>query len=413
VTTVLSARGVGKAYDMRWAGEARTFRAAISRRAATVRRGSDHQRWALQDVSFELAAGRSLGLIGHNGAGKSTLLRLASGIGRPTTGSLFVHPRTASILNLGASFDDQLTGIENAYTAALIAGFSRKRSRHAIDEIIEFSGLGDFASAPVRTYSDGMRLRLAFSVVTMERPQLLVLDEVLAVGDLDFSQRCEERITTMQKQGTSLLLASHSQDEVEAICKEALWLHRGRVRARGDAAMVGERYANAMSEETLKRTPVGAPDGDGPTLGERRFGSQEIVFSGVELRGRGRTDGGRAVVDSGGKLVVSFRLETSTHKIAEPIVGLTVRRAGDETIIMSINTSADRVSLGPAVTECELELTIARVDLPAGDYSIDVGLYERAWEHAYDYHYASYGLRVEGPEASEGILLPPRHWRLI
>jgi lipopolysaccharide transport system ATP-binding protein len=413
MTPVLSFQGVGKAYDMRWAGEVRTLRGVLSRRAAALRRSSERQRWALRDVTFELPVGRSLGLIGHNGAGKSTLLRLASGVGRPTTGTVYVHPRTASVLSLGSSFDAQLTGIENAYTAALIAGFSRRRARHAIDEIIEFSGLGEYAWAPVRTYSDGMMLRLAFSVATAERPQLLVLDEVLAVGDLEFSRRCEERIAAMQKQGTSVLLASHSLEEIEATCAEALWVHRGRIRDRGDAATVGNRYEAAMSQETLERTPVGAPDDEGPVLGRRRFGSQEMVFSRVEIRGSSRTAGNRPIVQSGGPLVVSFAIESRSGGIDEPVVGMTVRRTDDEAILISVNTSADQVLLGRDVKRRELELTIDRLDLPGGDYFIDVGLYESSWDHAYDYHYASYQLRVEGPEMTEGVLLPPRHWRLI
>ena len=257
-----------------------------------------------------------------------------------------------------------------------------------------------------------MKLRLAFSVVTMERPALLVLDEVLAVGDMDFSERCAARISEMQTRGTSLLLASHSVEEIEAHCQEALWLHRGQVRARGDAATVIDRYVNAMSEETQARTPVGSADDDGPILGQERFGSQEMVIAKVEVRGSAIATDGAPVIDTGGRLTITLGLEARTDRISDPIVGMTIRRSQDELVVLDVNTSADRVSLGQGITQREVELIIDRVDLPAGEYTLDFGVYERSWEHAYDYHYAWYGLHVRGPAGGEGVMHPPRQWRL-
>lgn len=412
MTAVLSASAVAKAYDMHWSHGAPSLRTVFNRQKALLR-DPDSIRWALDDVSFQIAAGRSLGLIGHNGAGKSTLLRLASGLGRPTRGRLRTDSDTASVLNLGSTFDLQLTGLENALTTAVVAGLTQRQARAAMDDIVEFSGLGEFMDAPVRTYSEGMKLRLAFSVVTWRRPRLLVLDEVLAVGDADFHRACEDRIAEMQAAGTSVLLASHSLEEVETTCQDALWLHRGRVRGYGDAATVGESYLEAVHEETLARTPVGAGDGRGGlVLGEDRFGSQELVIEEVLIDGR-PSDRGPAVVSTGSPLKLELALLARGDPIDEPIVGVTLRRAGVELIVFDLNSSTDRLSLGKGLIHARVELALDRLDLPAGDYTLDVGVYEQSWEHAYDFHWGAYAIRVEGRSTGQGVLQPPHRWRAL
>jgi lipopolysaccharide transport system ATP-binding protein len=409
MSAVLSANRVGKAYDMHFSHGPPGLRSVLGRRRSLLRH-PERIRWALEDVSFEIAAGRSLGLIGHNGAGKSTLLRLASGLGRPTRGQLRAVPDTGSVLNLGSTFDLQLTGRENALTTAMIAGMTQREARAAMDEMIEFSGLGEYIDAPVRTYSEGMKLRLAFSVVTWRRPRLLVLDEVLAVGDAEFRRVCEERIAAMQEAGTSVLLASHSLAEIEATCEDALWLHRGRVRGQGGAATVIERYLDAVREETMARTPVGAGDGKGGlTLGQDRFGSQELVIEEVLVEGRPAER--QAVISSGAPLRIELSLAAVEAPVDDPIVGIALRRAADELVVFDCNSDADRLALGGDVRRARVELVIERLDLPAGEYTLDVGVYERAWEHAYDFHWAAYTVRVEGGEGGQGVLRPPQRWR--
>lgn len=393
---------VWKAYPD-WAGQPRTLRGAFARRVPLLRTKDSPRRWALREVSLELAAGHSLGLIGHNGAGKSTLLRLASGLGRPTRGRVAVHPDTASVLNLGAAFDLQLTGRENALTAALVAGLTRGEAARALPAMLDFSELEDFIDSPMRTYSEGMKLRLAFSVMAGLEPRVLVLDEVLSVGDLSFQQRCQERIAELRASGTSLVLASHSAEEVASTCEQVLWLHRGAPRALGDADTVLAEYEAAVHETSLARTPVGAgPAENGLTLGENRFGSQEMVVEEVRLA--------PGTVRSGDALRVAVRVAARDDAIADPIVGVSIRRRFDDVIVLDLSSRAGGFTLGREVREATVELSIERLDLPAGAYAVDVGVYEQAWEYAYDFHYAAYELQVEGPSGGKGLLAPPHRW---
>jgi lipopolysaccharide transport system ATP-binding protein len=404
VSAILQLDGVWKAYPER-ARRERTVRGMLAGSVPLLRRGG--VRWALRGIDLELAAGRSLGIVGHNGAGKSTLLRLLSGLGRPTRGAVWVHPDSASVLNLGAAFDLESSGRENAYTAALVAGHGRAAARRLVPGALRFAELEEFADAPVRTYSDGMRLRLAFGVVAERRPRLLALDEVLAVGDLAFRRKCEDRIAEMRAQGTSIVLVSHALEDIARTCDQAAWLHRGAVRASGAVDDVLAQYRGAMLERTRGRTPVGAGrDDHGLQLGVDRFGSQELRVVGVEV------DGGPApaVVASGGPLRVRVRLATDGQPIDDPIVCVSLRRRSDEALIFDLSTRADGAQLGAAVDEAEVELAVERLELSAGEYALDVGVFERDWEYAYDFHSCAYPVRVEGRVAGSGVLLPAHGW---
>jgi ABC-type polysaccharide/polyol phosphate transport system ATPase subunit len=204
--------------------------------------------WALRDLSFSVARGESLGIVGRNGAGKSTLLKVISRVLKPTTGSVQVHGRVSPILELGAGFDHELTGIENIFLNGLLLGRTRREVDDRLEEIIEFSGLGDFIRAPVRNYSSGMLARLGFAVATAWVPDLLILDEVLAVGDASFVERCDERLQSFRDHGTTVIVVSHATQAVLQTCKRCLWLDAGRLIADGPAAEVVARYLSAGTD---------------------------------------------------------------------------------------------------------------------------------------------------------------------
>lgn len=203
--------------------------------------------WALDDVSLSIREGETVAIVGRNGAGKSTLLKVISKVLKPTRGRLVVTGRVSPILELGTGFDLELTGRENIFLNALLLGFSRREVESRVDEIIEFSGLHDFIRSPIRTYSSGMLARLGFAVATGWRPDVLILDEVLAVGDARFQGRCEERLREFRKAGTALLLVSHDAAAVRANCSRAIWLERGELRADGPVDDVIERYSRFSS----------------------------------------------------------------------------------------------------------------------------------------------------------------------
>jgi ABC-2 type transport system ATP-binding protein/lipopolysaccharide transport system ATP-binding protein len=191
------------------------------------------QLWALREVSLRVNSGESLGIIGRNGAGKSTLLKVISRVLPATAGRVHVRGRVAPMLELGSGFDFELTGQENIFLNALLLGHARREIEERFDSIVEFSGLADFIRSPIRNYSTGMLSRLAFSVLTAWKPEVLVLDESLAVGDVHFVKKCEERIEELQAHGTTLLLVSHIAEAVRAHCRRCVWLEAGRLRADG------------------------------------------------------------------------------------------------------------------------------------------------------------------------------------
>lgn len=215
--------------------------------------------WALRDLSFSIAPGRMVGVIGANGAGKSTLLRLIGGIGRPDAGRIEVHGRIGALLDLGAGFHHDLTGRENVYIGGVVAGLSRRQVRQRFDAIVDFAGMQEFIDYPVRTYSTGMAMRLAFALAIHIEPEILLIDEVLAVGDMAFARKCLERITEFKAQGCTILLVSHDVAYIAELCDEALWLHKGHLEAHGPADMVVNQYVSAVEAETPQSTPATPP----------------------------------------------------------------------------------------------------------------------------------------------------------
>ena len=185
---------------------------------------------ALQDISFKIEAGDTFGIIGLNGSGKSTLLKVISGILKPTTGSVKVHGTIAPLIELGAGFDPDLTARENIFLNGSVLGFSREFMREKFDEIVEFSELQDFVDVPIKNFSSGMVARIGFSVATIVKPDILICDEILAVGDYKFQEKCEQRIKDLMSGGTTVILVSHSIQQVERICNHILWLEHGKMK---------------------------------------------------------------------------------------------------------------------------------------------------------------------------------------
>jgi ABC-type polysaccharide/polyol phosphate transport system ATPase subunit len=204
---------------------------------------------SLDDVSFTVGRGKALGVMGHNGAGKSTLLRIAAGILQPRHGISIVRGRIAPVIDLGFGLENELTGRENIIFNGALLGRSREEMAAKMEEIVDFAELGDFIDNPVRTYSTGMIVRLAFSVATTVEAQILLLDEVLSVGDERFQRKCGERMAEFRERGVTILFVSHGLDAVETICDEGLWLEHGRVVAHGPVSEVVEKYREAAQKE--------------------------------------------------------------------------------------------------------------------------------------------------------------------
>ena len=205
--------------------------------------------WALRDISFEVKKGEVLGIIGHNGAGKSTLLKVISGILKPTTGSVQVSGTIVPMLELGSGFDFDLTGRENVFLNGAILGYSEQFLKEKYEEIVAFSELRQFIDVPLRNYSSGMVMRLAFSIATVVQPDILIVDEILAVGDAEFQEKSKKRMLELMGGGTTVLFVSHSLVQIREMCNRAIWLEHGQIKMCGDAQDVCDGYEDGVGEE--------------------------------------------------------------------------------------------------------------------------------------------------------------------
>jgi lipopolysaccharide transport system ATP-binding protein len=329
---VLRADGLGKRYRINRLERAQTLRVAIHRFAASpIRRFHDAVRspredellWAVRDVSFELEQGEVLGVVGRNGAGKSTLLRILSGITDPTEGYAEVTGRLSSLLEVGTGFHPELTGRDNIYLNGAILGMRRSEVAAKFDSIVEFSGIESFIDTPVKRYSSGMSMRLAFAVAAHLEPDILLVDEVLAVGDAEFQKRCIGKMREATGEGRTVLFVSHNMASVRALSDRAILLERGRVSAEGSVDDVLSEYLNtdakatsggAISEDTprvgsgdVRIRHVELLDVDGRPLSEARLGQTLVVVLGLEAT----RPVGTAVVEVGISSADGLRVTTS------------------------------------------------------------------------------------------------------
>jgi ABC-type polysaccharide/polyol phosphate transport system ATPase subunit len=261
--------------------------------SALFGRNASHELWALRDVSLRLQAGESVGLIGHNGAGKTTLLRLLAGITRPTRGSVKTQGRLASLINLGAGFHPELTGRENVYLNGVILGLSRDEVRRRFDEIVDFADIGPYIDAPLKRYSSGMYARLGFAVAAHVDPDVLLVDEVLSVGDVGFQDRSIRKMLSFRDDGRAILFVSHNLSAIEMMCQRVVWLDYGSIRMHGPTQQVVRAYIDAVdtslveaagaddlpgdSDEPLLLAEVALHDGSGAITSELEFGDPLCV----------------------------------------------------------------------------------------------------------------------------------------
>jgi ABC-type polysaccharide/polyol phosphate transport system ATPase subunit len=358
MTTALRVEGVAKQY--------RIYEHPSDRLVESLTRGRvkrHREFWALRDISFEVEKGTTTGIVGPNGSGKSTLLQIVTGTLEPTHGRVLVEGRVAALLELGAGFNPEFTGLENVYMNAALMGFSRRETDGRLKEIERFAEIGDFLHQPVKTYSSGMYVRLAFAIAVNTDPDVLVVDEALSVGDTIFQHRCVRRIREMQEAGTTILFVSHEPTLVRALCSRAIFLNAGRMLADGEPMDVLNRYQRlimareeAYDEETA---PVGgaledegaadptsttAPVGRAPLSYTYRHGNRDAEIVSAELvNARGEAV---ELIDSGDAVVVRLKI-LFRRDVAHPVCGFMIRnRHGIN--VYGTNTEQRGLSLGAA-----------------------------------------------------------------
>jgi lipopolysaccharide transport system ATP-binding protein len=408
----VTVQDLGKRFRLYHKNRPRTLKQFFVRGARHLKPRDDF--WALRDVSFTLEAGQALGIIGHNGAGKSTLLRLIGGIGRPDEGSIEVNGRIGALLGLGAGFHPDLTGRENVLINGVIAGFPRRRLAETFDSIVEFAELQEFIDHPLRTYSSGMWMRLAFSVAIHTQPDILLIDEVLAVGDVAFRRKCIERIDRFKAEGCTILLVSHDVNKIQRLCDKTLWLRKGEVAAYGNTRTISSDYIKEMTRgnqsqsDPLRQGKNGSAHDD-LRINANRSGSLELEITSVQLLDRSRSQ--VVEINSGDPLFIEVEY-LAPAPIHSPIFGAAISRE-DNMICCNTNTAAVGLDLPTVEGRGKVTLMIERLDLAGGQYYVNVGAYEGNWAYSYDYHWHLYPLAVRPTRGGKmGALHPPHEWQI-
>jgi lipopolysaccharide transport system ATP-binding protein len=370
------------------------------------RRAHGEEFWALRDISFSVGKGQSLGLVGHNGAGKSTALKLMTRILEPTSGRVAMNGRVAALLELGSGFHPDLSGRENVFLNGSLLGFSRREMQARLPEIVDFAEIGDFIDMEVKHYSSGMYTRLAFAVATAVDPEILITDEVLAVGDESFQRKCMDRIFRFRQLGKTIIFVSHALETVRTLCDQAVWLDHGQARVVGPAGKVIDAYLADVNRREQERIAEQLGPADGTDT--RRHGTREIEIARVELLDQG----GRAQSVFQTYAPLTVRMHYVAHQsISGPVFGVALHHESGFWI-NGPNTRFDNVDLPELDGQGYIDYHIPSLPLLAGRYQISVAVVDRTMLHTYDHHNNMYRLVVQSSGLNEryGAIAIPAEW---
>jgi ABC-type polysaccharide/polyol phosphate transport system ATPase subunit len=385
---------------------------------------------ALTDVSFAVPKGSTYGVIGRNGSGKSTALKLVAGITKPTSGTVRVDGRISALIELGAGFHPEISGRENVFINGIMLGLTKREIQRRFDEIVEFAELTDFVDAPVKTYSSGMYMRLGFAVAIHVDPDVLLVDEVLAVGDEGFTHKCLDKFAEFRRRGRTILLVTHSLNLVERFCDEALWLDSGQAKTHGDPKRVVGAYLTAvehteeqlLADTTARAVEEAGQDGRDGQAGrdgtqesdlssnmfratEGRWGSREVEIAEVTLLDH--TGQPSFVFHSGDS--VSIRLKVRAEQPTDDFVfGIGLFNV-DGVCCYGTNTFLEEMNPQRLAGEAEATFAIESLDLVEGTYKLDVAVHKRDG-YPYDYHRLLYTFRVKSRTQDVGIYRPRHRW---
>ncbi|MFH1641723.1 MAG: ABC transporter ATP-binding protein [Nanoarchaeota archaeon] len=346
--------------------------------------------WAMQDVSFEIKKGESLGLIGPNGSGKTTLLKMLNGIFWPDKGKISVRGKMGALIGVGAGFHPLLTGRENIYINGAILGMNKREINKKFDSIVEFADIGNFLDAPVKHYSSGMYIRLGFAVAVHCEPDILLVDEVLAVGDMNFQSKCIDKMEEMSQKGVTRIFVSHDLLAVTRICEKALYLKDGKMKRYGDVIPVIEEYKKDVLQDMKEKAPH---------KHHVRYGTGELEIKNVELRDKNDERTTKFKRGEPFKLKIFFQ----AHKeVKKPI--FVIKFFTEEGVLVSApNTRDHKVAKDTITGSGELEYSISALPLNIGRYLITVAIWDDAGYLPHDVHEKLYDLTVEDDDSSNAI----------
>jgi ABC-type polysaccharide/polyol phosphate transport system ATPase subunit len=414
VTAAIRFDNVSKKFTLRHE-QARSFQEA----ALAFLKGRTNSReelWALKDVSFAVERGKTVSIIGPNGSGKSTALKLITHILEPTSGQVVVQGRVSALIELGAGFHPDLTGRENVYLNGSLLGFSRDEMRAKFDRIVEFSELEKFIDVPIKHYSSGMHMRLGFAVAIHVDPDILLIDEILAVGDQAFQNKCLGKIGELKSQGVTIVFVSHDLEAVRNLCPSAIWLENGVIQESGTTERVIDSYLNSVTAALPSSIPtLGGKEGgrlsrERPTRdNENRWGSGEVEITEVRfLDAQGRE---RRAFKTGEKMVVRLSYQAHTE-VKQPVFGLAIY-ASDGVQVNGPNTKLSGYVVESVKGSGEIDYIVDMLPLLEGSYELSAVVYDQDGLHAYDHQHRLHTFIVQRGAVKEryGMIYIPCQWR--
>lgn len=410
----------------------------LKERAISWKRNKYAEREVLKGISFQVKKGEAVGLIGHNGCGKSTTLKLLTKIMYPDSGSIELSGRVSSLLELGAGFHPDLSGRENIYINASIFGLTKKEIDKRLKDIIDFSELEEFIDNPVRTYSSGMYMRLAFAVAINVDAEILLIDEILAVGDVNFQAKCFNKLMEIKRQGTTIVLVSHSTDQIEQVCERSIWIHDGIIKADGVPREVHKQYLKFMGEQRTNKQEIETENVEETRANDSEMESQcvqseetanefkELKNFGpdVEYKDRMRGNGFAKITcinsyDSNGNICnvfetdseVTFKMKYKVNKTVENVsFGFCIFR-NDGFRCYGTNTKIDNISMEKITKDGEFSIIFPRLALLPGKYFVDTCIFTRE-DDMLDYLDSVNDFEVYNTTGEIGLCKIPYVWKI-
>lgn len=357
--------------------------------------------FALKDINVQVEKGNMVGFIGENGSGKSTLLKIITGVLTQSSGDIEITGKISALLELGSGFNPEYTGMENIYLNGMILGYSKEEIDEKITDIIHFADIGEHINQPVKTYSSGMFVRLAFAVAINVDPDILIIDEALAVGDLEFQLKCMEKFTEFRNSDKTILFVSHDINSVRRFCDKVYWLKEGVIEDWGDTMDVTEKFDNY-----LKKKSIG-------TIERKQVEEKKSIYDIVDIVKCELLDNNNSVIEmvpQNSELFVKITYNVNENRIANPVLGIAIRTM-DNRYVCGLNTLLDEVAIPWEVGENTLYLKYDRIGLLNGEYYLDVAIFEENATVPLVYITKFQNFFVTGKYIGEGIVVLEHEWK--
>ena len=382
----------------------RAFQDLFIALARQRRRSAAPEFWALRDASFQIERGDTVGLIGSNGSGKSTALKLISRIVTPTSGRITINGRVTALLELGAGFHPELSGRDNVFLNGTVMGMSRQEIEHKLDAIVDFAELKDFIDVPVKNYSSGMYARLGFAISVYFDPEILLIDEVLSVGDQAFQQKCNERMLKLRRKGITIFFVSHDLDSVARLCSRAIWLDHGTVKMDDAAHRVTDSYYQHVLEQSTQREQDGLE-----AWADNRWGSGEVHVAEVEFLGEEMRP--RRVFLTNEPMIVRIHY-LARERVERPVFGLAFTHAGTGAHLSGPNNQFGKYDIPLVHGRGTVDYRLDRLPFLPGDYQVTTAIVDWDDTRRYDYWYecARFTVLPGGTRERYGLLALEGSW---